>query len=138
MPIGDIFHNAVRKGLSKEGWTVTDDPFKVMLPGLENYEDSSAAETLAAEKGSRQIVVTIKSFVGPSLLYDFYEALGRFMNYRLALEMQSSDRTLFLGVPVDTYEDFFSSGIAELAIREEGVKLMVFDVEKEEVVEWIS
>ncbi len=27
MPAHDVFHAAVKQGLIKEGWTITDDPF---------------------------------------------------------------------------------------------------------------
>ncbi len=136
MPNTDIFYAAVRTGLTKEGWQITADAFCV--PGLEPYEDPATAYTLAAQRRGRQIVVTIKPFTGPSLLHDFFEALGRFVNYRLWLEKQSSDQTLYLAVPLDTYEEFFKRGLAKLMVKEEGLKLMVFSVEREEVVEWIS
>jgi hypothetical protein len=27
----DIFHDLVRAGLEKEGWTITDDPYRIEL-----------------------------------------------------------------------------------------------------------
>jgi hypothetical protein len=29
MPAKDIVHDAVRKGLEKEGWVITDDPLRI-------------------------------------------------------------------------------------------------------------
>lgn len=34
MPAHDVFHAAVKKGLSKEGWTITDDPLYIEFGGL--------------------------------------------------------------------------------------------------------
>lgn len=132
----EIFHRAVKSALMKENWLVTDDPFR--LEALKELDDPGALETLAALKGERQIVVTIKSFVGPSLLHDYFGATGRFMSYRLALQMQSAPHTLYLAVPLDTYEEFFDRHLVQLAVREDRLRLLVFSVENEEVVAWIN
>jgi hypothetical protein len=84
MSANGIFHRAVKSALMKENWLITDDPFR--LEALKEFDDPGALETFAAVKGERQIVVTVASFVGPSLLYDFYGATGRFLNYQLALQ----------------------------------------------------
>jgi hypothetical protein len=34
MAAKDIFHEAVRKGLEKEGWVITDDPLSFRWVGL--------------------------------------------------------------------------------------------------------
>lgn len=35
MAAKDIFHDAVRKGLEKEGWLITDDPLEIEVGGVE-------------------------------------------------------------------------------------------------------
>ena len=62
---------------------------------------------MAAEKEERKIAVEIKSFLNNSVLTDFHVALGQFLNYRLALQMSESNRTLYLAVPFDTFDSFF-------------------------------
>ena len=34
MPAHDVFHDAVKHGLIKEGWTITDDPLIIEFGGL--------------------------------------------------------------------------------------------------------
>lgn len=34
MAARDVFHDAVKKGLEKEGWVITDDPLEIELVGL--------------------------------------------------------------------------------------------------------
>ena len=46
----DVFHDAVKKGLEKEGWLITDDPFKLQVGGVEMYIDLGAEKIIAAEK----------------------------------------------------------------------------------------
>jgi hypothetical protein len=39
MPERDIFHNAVKNALVKEGWTITDDPLFLEFGGVDMYVD---------------------------------------------------------------------------------------------------
>lgn len=136
MATKNIFYDAVKTALIKDGWEITSDPFPINLPGLEKYDDPGRRETLAAQKGSRRIAVTIKGFIGPSMLYDFFGAVGQFINYRYALEMQSSEHLLYLAIPLDTYEEFFKEDLAQAFVHKEGINLIVFSVVKEEIVLW--
>jgi hypothetical protein len=138
MPAKDIFHDAVRTGLEKDGWVITDDPLLVKLGEQKIYVDLGAERLLAAERGARKIAVEIKSFVGHSFLDDFHHALGQFLNYRVVLAQVAPERELYLAVPVDTWQEFFQAGIAPLAVREYGLKLVVYDPQSREVVQWIS
>jgi hypothetical protein len=57
MPAKDIFHDAVRKGLEKEGWVITDVPLRIEVGDVEMYIDIGAEEILAAERTGQKIVV---------------------------------------------------------------------------------
>ncbi len=37
MPAKDIFHNAVKRALEKDGWIITDDPLYLDFGGVELY-----------------------------------------------------------------------------------------------------
>jgi hypothetical protein len=94
-------------------------------------------ESSSSRKGNK-IAVEIKSFLGPSVISDFHVALGQFLNYRLALETQEPDRELYLAVPGETYTTFFHLLFAQLAIQRYQLMLIVYDVEREEIIQWIS
>ena len=93
---------------------------------------------IAAEKDHQKIAVEIKSFVNASAVTDFYGALGQFLSYRLVLERTEPERSLHLAVPLDTYEIFFQSTFAQLAIREYQLKLIVYDSFKGGLTQWIN
>lgn len=57
MPAKNIFHDAVRKGLEKEGWVITEDPLEIEIGGVEMYIDLGADRILAAEKKGEKIAV---------------------------------------------------------------------------------
>ncbi len=64
--------------------------------------------TPAAEKAGQKIAVEIKNFPGLSLIPEFHKALGQYINYRTALNDEDPERALFLAVPLETYQNFFS------------------------------
>ncbi|MEH2046476.1 element excision factor XisH family protein [Nostoc sp.] len=138
MPARDIFHNAVKKGLEKEGWKITHDPLPVSFELGDMYIDLGAEKILAAEREGVKIAVEIKSFFKTSAISEFHTALGQFINYRLALSEQEPDRTLYLAVPIDTYTSFFTIRLVQNIIKIYQLKLITYQPVTEEIVEWIN
>lgn len=58
------------------------------------------------------------------------------MNYRMALEEQDPQRTLYLAIPLDTFKAFFSLEFGQAAVQRYQLRLIVYDVEKEVIVKW--
>ena len=137
MAARDVFHQAVKQGLTTEGWAITADPLVVQFGGVDLYIDLGAEKLIAAEKDGQQIAVEIKSFLGPSVLTDFHAALGQFLNYRLALDAQDPQRMLYLAVPVYTYTTFFTLPFVQAVMQRHAINLIVYDPEREVIVEWI-
>jgi XisH protein len=86
MPAKDFYHNIVCTALIKDGWTITDDPFKLRVGGRSVYVDLGANKLFAAEKQGRKIAVEIKSFLDPSLVSELEKALGQYELYSLIME----------------------------------------------------
>lgn len=138
MAARDLFHQAVRAALEKEGWLITHDPLSIPYGATTLYIDLGAERLLAAERGNERIAVEIKSFIGTSLMTEFHAALGQFLNYRLLLEQQEPERELYLAVPFETYTVFLSGGLPQLAVQRHSVKLIVYDAEQEVIALWQS
>jgi hypothetical protein len=138
MAAKDLFHHAVRQALIKERWEITDDPLIIQFGGVDLRIDLGAERLVAAEKDGERIAVEIKSFLGPSVISDFHIALGQFLNYRLALEAQESDRSLYLAVPEETYATFFHLPFGQLAVQRYQLKLIVYDAVQQEIIQWIN
>lgn len=85
MPAKDIFHNAVKLALEKDGWLITDDPIYLDYGGVELYIDLGAEKLIAAEKEGQKIAVEVKSFISGSAISEFHKALGQFINYLLTI-----------------------------------------------------
>jgi hypothetical protein len=136
MAAKDLFHNTVRTVLDKDGWTITDEHLFIQVEDIDFFIDLAAEKILAAEKTGKKIAVEIKSFLGASDVSEFHLALGQFLNYRSALKLTEPDRTLYLAVPEDVYDEFFRRRFIQRAIEEHQLKLLIFNPEKEEIVGW--
>lgn len=136
MPARDLFHNTVKTAIEKDGWTITEEHLFIQVEDVDFYIDLTADKILAAEKTGQKIAVEIKSFLGASDVTEFHLALGQFLNYRSALTLIEPDRTLYLAVPEDVYNEFFRRRFIQRAIGEHKLKLLIFNPAKEEIIEW--
>lgn len=138
MPAKDIFHDAVRNALQKDGWTITDDPLFVRVGGINVAIDLGAERLIAAEKSGQKIAVEIKSFAGPSALSEFHTALGQFLNYREALEVREPERILFLAVPVDIHDTFFMLPLIQTVTQRHQLKFIIYNPNQEVIIKWLK
>ena len=136
MAAKDLFHNAVKQALIREQWFITAEPLIIKIEGVKLEIDLAAEKVIAAEKEGRKIAVEIKSFLKPSTITDFHSALGQFLNYRLALQMRESKRTLYLAVPIDTFESFFQEQFIQAVVKSYQVKLIIYNPLEEVIVSW--
>lgn len=140
MPAKDFYHETFVTALKKDGWTITHDPLTVSVGKTDLLIDLGAERILAAERGGERIAVEIKSFIKPSLIQDLKEALGQYILYEGALleSPENIGRTLFLAIRIATYEAIFDEAIGKMLLRHAKLKMIVYDSEKEEIVEWKS
>jgi hypothetical protein len=137
VPARDRAHQAVKNGLEKEGWTITHDPLFISFAQVEMFIDLGAERVIAAEKEGQKIAIEVKSFLGSSTISEFYSALGQFLSYLLALEVQHPGRILFLAVPLDVFDEFFRLEFGQMAIQRYNLKLIVYDAEEEVIHQWL-
>ena len=136
MPAKDAFHEVVKIALQKDGWQITHDRYTLQAGTLELYIDLGAEKVVAAEKDGQKIAVEIKSFIGPSKISQFYTALGQFISYRAALQQQETDRILYLAVPSNAYDSFFTLGFIQYLVQQNQIYLMIYDIEQEAIAQW--
>ncbi|MDQ2098886.1 MAG: XisH family protein [Tychonema bourrellyi B0820] len=133
----DRFHDVVKTALEKEDWQITADPYQINVDDVDFEIDLAAEQLLAAQRESQKIAVEIKSFISSSNVSDFHTALGQFLNYRDALETIEPDRLLYLAVRVPVYESFFQRRFIVAAVKRYQLRLMIYDVQQEVIVQWL-
>jgi hypothetical protein len=133
----DIFHEIVKEALEAQGWTITNDPLALKLSKRNIFIDLGAEKVIAAEKGSEKIAVEIKSFIGLSIMTDFYKALGQYQLYFLALNKRLPDTVLYLAIPQESYDTLIKDDILAEFLEELSLKYIIFDPESKQIIQWI-
>jgi len=138
MSAKDVYHDAVKNALTRDGWQITHDPYTITVARKDVFIDLGAERPLAAEKEGREIAVEVKSFRGPSDLRDFELALGQYLFYRSLITRYDPGRELFLAVSEITYVNTFREPIVQPSLEDFKVPIIVFRPSEERIVRWIS
>ncbi|QYX31967.1 XisH family protein [Sphaerospermopsis torques-reginae] len=138
MPAKDIYHDAVKNALIKDGWTIIRDQYTIKYEKVQLFADLLADKTLEVERNGEQIVVEIKSFITRSPMREFETALGQYIIYRTLLKEILPETKIYLGISTGIYQSFFQQKAISMVMEEINLLLIVFDFKKEEIVQWIN
>ena len=137
MPKRDNFHEIVKTALEKEQWHITNDPLFVPTKGGTNFFiDLGIQRVINAEKDGERIAVEIKSFNESSPMYSFYEILGQFLVYCLALQEQTKTWELFVAISDTGFKKLDESPIFKRAIEMYRLKWIIIEPISKTIVEW--
>ena len=131
-----IYQNTVKVALQKEGWLITNDPLTLTAGKRDVFVDLAAERILMAQRQAEKIAIEIKSFNSPSPVKDLEQALGQYILYANLLSRSEPDRLLYLAIREETYTDFFQEEMAQIVLTDNRIKLIVFNAQKEEIVQW--
>lgn len=138
----DIYHQLVRSALEKEGWKITHDSYPLRSFGVNGEIDLGAEKLIAAEREENnkllKIAVEIKSFLGHSFMKDFHLAVGQYINYHILLSQIEEDRTLFLALPENTYNQHFQVEGIQMIVETTKMNLLVFDIITKSITKWTN
>lgn len=136
MPAKDLYHNAVKNALIKDGWSITHDPLRLKWGIKDMYVDLGAERILSAEKAGQKIAVEVKSFVGASDMNDLENALGQYLVYRSVIARTEPDRKLYLAITQSVFSELLSEPLGQIIRADYQVCLIVFGEKNEEIVQW--
>jgi hypothetical protein len=136
MPARDLYHEAVKNALIKDGWEIIADPYIIKYEDAELYADLAAEKPIAAERQGQKIVIEIKSFVGKSMMYDFHSALGQYIVYRNLIQLTEPEYKLYLAIDELVYAEFFQRKSVQTVTQQNQLRLMVVDTRNEEIQQW--
>lgn len=117
MPARDLYHDAVKTALIKDGWLIVADPYRIQYKDIDLYADLAAERPIAAERQGQKIVVEIKSFVGRSPMTDFHNAVGQYAVYRSLIQATEPDYQLHLAIDDITYENFSNAKVSPSLLK---------------------
>ncbi|NJM49240.1 MAG: fatty-acid oxidation protein subunit alpha [Alkalinema sp. RU_4_3] len=136
MSARDVFHEAVKQALIKDGWR-NIEPMTLRYDLTKLEIDLAADRFFAAQKANTQIAVEVKSFGAPSVVYEFHQAIGQYVNYRMVLRRVQPERIPYLSLSVEVYERAFKSDFFRDSLEEHRVNLILVDALSQEIVTWM-
>lgn len=134
----DLIHDAVKRALERDGWHIFADPFRIEYAEFVLLADLAAERPFAVQKGDRRIVVEIKTFVGRSFVKELQQALGQYAMYRDFIELTTPEFEIYLAIGDTIYAEYFAQQAAQVVIQRHQVKLLIVNIDTEEVVQWID
>ncbi|MGI0479282.1 element excision factor XisH family protein [Geminocystis sp. CENA526] len=84
------------------------------------------------------MVIEIKEFRSPSPIVDLEQAIGQYILYQLLLKQVDPQREIYLAITTEVYQEIFDEAIGKLVIKKLNLKLIIVDLLKEEIQEWIN
>lgn len=137
MPAKDIYHDTVKRALQRDKWTIAHDPFPLQIGKKRLSADLGAERLIGADLGLQKIVVEVKSFLGSSDVKDLEQALDQYILYRQILNEMGIERGLYLAVSQPTFNSVFAIELGQVLLKNQVIKLLVFDDDNEVIVQWI-
>lgn len=148
MPKKDKIHEIVKKAIIKSGWEITDDPYVISYGerflfidlGARDSENINATNSIiiGAKQNEKIIAIEIKEFTSHSPIADLEQAIGQYILYQLLLKEVEPSRKLYLAITTKMNEEIFNEPIGQLVIKELKLNLMIIDINKEEIIQWIN
>ncbi len=138
MPRKDQIHEAVKNALVKDGWTIIDDPYRIVYEDTDVYADLRILKSISGTTVQRTLVIEIKGFLGDSPMHNLENALGQYELYRIYLKNIAPTEKLYLAISSSTYEQQFVRPAFAIIVSEMNLPLLVVDIIREEVVQWIN
>jgi len=71
------------------------------------------------------------------VIVELEQAIGQYVLYRLLLNRIEPERSIYLAIPDTSYQELFTEPIGELVISDLPLQLVVIDIERAEVKQWI-
>lgn len=141
MPVRDKFHEAVKNGLQRDGWTITADTLYLEFGGVDMYVDLAAEKMIAAEKEGHKIAGR-----GQELRGTLAHLRVPHCPYCPWAVHQLSYRTpgartrppVVPGSPRRHLLVFFTLPFTQTVIVQQQLKALVYDVEQEVIVKWLE
>lgn len=135
MPAKDRYHDVVKHALTKAGWVIDTEQLAIIIENRRLWID------LRASKSDQQmiILVEVKGFENMASPVEYLaDTAGQHELYRSVLDYLIVDLPLYLAVPESAYNGILAEAVGQLLLGRIGARLIVFDPEREEVVQWID
>ncbi len=138
MPAYDSCEPQIINALQKDGWRILEKPYVIRGDQHNALADFSMRRGING-RSEQIIVLEVKCFNNPKTdMQELYTAVGQYGFYQEALIREQILFPLYLAVPSDAYKRLSLDANIKSLLKRYAIKLVVIDMEKEEVVQWIT
>jgi hypothetical protein len=135
LPAKDRYHDTVIRALRKADWTLISEQVAIIVEDRRLWIDIHASK----ESENLAILIEVKGFESMASPIEYLaNATGKYALYRAALDYLKIELPLYMAVPQAAYRGILSEEIGKQTLKRSGVRLLVFDPEREEIVVWID
>ena len=133
----DSCHPQIVRALQKAGWSI--DREQVFVPTRTSRVFIDLRASYKNEDEVLQIIIAeVKCFADKDKrTTELYTSVGQYLFYRRLLAVAQMNYPLYLAVPLQAYQAVFDENV-EAIVAENHVKMIIVDVEREEIVRWIE
>jgi XisH protein len=133
----DNCHQQIVSTLLKAAWVVDDKQVYLRVDRLTMVADIRAQ--ISNGNVQQIIIVEVKCFADPrNDMDELYRAVGQYLLYRSALQIRQSEWPIYLAIPTTVYNRLFVKPVVQSVVTRNEIKLIVVDVEREEIVQWLT
>lgn len=133
----DQCHEQVVRALQKAGWDVDPGMYFLRVEGVTVFADIRARQING--KPHQIVVVEVKCFPdNRSDMDELYRAIGQYVIYRNVLKATNKPGVPYLAIPLEAYSRLFTKKVVSMTIDELQIKLILVDIEREEIVRWVG
>ncbi|MBV7331767.1 XisH family protein [Chloroflexi bacterium TSY] len=135
----DKIHDAVKNALINDGWTITKEHLHIEHEELGIFADLVAERgPFLAEKDGRKIIVEIKTFGGRSFMRKPQQAVGQYEIYLDMIALAGLEHDLYIAISGLTYSAYFTRKATSQIVQRRQLKLLVVNIEREEIIKWLE
>ena len=100
--------------------------------------DLGAERVIMATREREKIAVEVKSFVGTSTITEFYHALGQFLLYQRAIQLEDPERALYLALPQAAYDELSNDVFDFPNFEDLRHHLIIYEPSENTTLTWIT
>jgi len=139
MPQIDKCHWQFVRSLEKQDWFAAAKPFILRLDEDHWIYIDISASKYQSGKQDAIMVVELKCFLEKDdETTDLYAGLGQYFVYRNLLRQFEIPHPLYLAVPTHAYYGVIQRMAVLPLIAENGIKMIIVDLEREEIEQWLE
>lgn len=133
----DACEPQIIRALEKDGWQIVAKPHHIIFDERIVFADFSARHVNEDDENFI-VVLEVKCFTNPKNdLTELYTAIGQYQLYRAAMLTRNEVYPLYIAVPYAAYLRFVGEPTLLHAFEITLIKLVIVDIEREEVVQWL-